>query len=218
MTLRPRFVPRMTVARMSELLAAVDRLTVPVTLKQMRDTDVVTVVLPPLLLQLDEAIRSSMGGSAVGATAASESSLINSAALGKLIQISSQVSDWCRMRHQQVVRGDTAGNLRRWYVSTLAGDFEPAFHVLKLDEWAGAIRTVLDPPRQKDLPDACPAEDCGADRWYRNQSEGGLRPLVVYFRPGEPLDKGSAECRACGHKWGIRELKYALEQKAVNQA
>jgi hypothetical protein len=199
---------------MSDLLDAVDGLTLPQRFKQMQDTEVVTVELPPLLMQLDAAIRSSMGGTAAGASAAFESSLINSAALFKLMQISSQVADWCRIRHLMPTRGDTPGNLRLWYVSTLVGDFEPAFYVLKLDEWAGAIRTLLDPPRQKDLPDPCPAEDCGADRWWKNQTEGGLRPLVVYYRLGEPIEKGSAECRACGRKWGIRELKYALEQKA----
>ncbi|KRC52140.1 hypothetical protein ASE16_03570 [Leifsonia sp. Root227] len=195
---------------MSDLLDAVDRLTVPQRLKQMQDTQLVTVVLPSLLDQLDAAVRSSMGGTSSGGSTAFEGSIVNSAALMKLMQISHQVADWCRIRQCPVVR-DTAKNLRVWYVSTLATDFNPEFATRQLDNWADAIVALLDPPRQKDLPDACP--DCEATKWWKNQHEGGLRPLVVFYRPGESVEAGSAECRACGRKWSVRELAYAIEQK-----
>lgn len=197
---------------------AVEALTKPQTVKIMQGDMVTTAEAPALLVQLDNAIRASLGGSAAGASTAFEGSIVNSAALMKLAQISEQIAYWCRKAHARIVRGDTIGNLTRWHESTFGADLDPIFHVTKLREWAATINSLLDPPSMMDLPDSCPADDCGADRWWKNREEGGLRPLVVYFRRGEPVDNGVAECRACGRKWGVRELAYALEHRGETPA
>lgn len=199
---------------MTDLLAeAVNALTKPQTVKIIQGDVVTNAEAPALLVQLDNAIRASLGGSTSGASTAFEGSIVNSAALMKLSQISDQISYWCRKAKARMVRGDTIGNLTRWHESTFGTELDPTFHVTRLRSWESTIAALLDPPASWDLPDRCPAEDCGADRWWKNQTEGGLRPLVVYFRRGEPVDNGTAECRACGRKWGVRELAYALEHR-----
>jgi hypothetical protein len=75
--------------------------------------------------------------------------------------------------------------------------------------WAGYIRAKLDPERERELPDVCPA--CGAGEWWRDGVRF-LHPLVVRYRLGTEL-VGDARglCRACEKSWGARELAFALE-------
>jgi hypothetical protein len=198
---------------MSDLLDAVDELTLPKRVKVMQDEGVVSVTIPPLLTQLDEAIRSSMGGSAAGASMVSAGSVVNDAALFKLIQIGSQVRDWCRMVGVTPDRSDTALSLRRWFVAFPEG--ESSFHLRLLRGWASAVRGLLDPPRLLEVDGSCPV--CGAGVWWDRAEpsvEGRGFPLVVEYRPGVGLvESARAFCRACEHVWSARELAYTLEQK-----
>jgi hypothetical protein len=206
---------------MGDLLDAVDELTLPKRVKVMQDEGVVSVTIPPLLTQLDEAIRSSMGGSSAGASMVSAGSVVNDAALFKLIQIGAQVRDWCRMVKVVPDRSDTALSLRRWFVAF--PDEVSSFHLRLLRGWASDVRGLLDPQRELELPDACPA--CDATAWWDQNDpsrEGRLHPLVIRYRPdllvvdGQPEARGAdVLCRACTQVWGVRELRYALEQKAV---
>lgn len=173
----------------------------------------VTVSLPPLLQQMDEAIRSSMGGSTSGASLAHEASPLDTDALFKLIKIESQIRDWCRNYHVTVAKSPVE-NLRAWYVATLAKGLDEAaesFYVKTLGGWVGLIRAKLDPWREKDLPDMCPA--CGSRSWWLDGAEY-YRPLVVRYKPDDPdmVKNARASCRACSEVWNARELSYILEQ------
>lgn len=201
---------------MSDLLDAVDELTLPKRVKVMQDDGVVSVSIPPLLTQLDEAIRSSLGVSEGSATLKSATSLTNAAALMKMTQISSQVRDWLRRVGVNDFRAarDTASALRVWYVAALgAGLEDSAYHIKTLQGWAAQIRGLLDPPRTLELPDECPA--CGASRWWDAEDpsrEGRLHPLVVSYQREDPVAGARGMCRACGRVWAARELAFELEQ------
>lgn len=204
------------------LLDAVDELTLVTNTRERQEVledgkvigfQNVTISLPPLLQQMDEAIRSSMGGSTSGASLAHEASPLDTDALYKLIKIETQIRDWCRMYAVTPTKrpGD---DLRAWYVATLTRGLDDAaetFYVKTLGSWAGIIRSKLDPWREKDLPDACPA--CGARTWWSAGSEF-YRPLVIRYKPDEEqmVSRAKAVCRACDEVWNVRELAYAIEQ------
>lgn len=178
----------------------------------------VTVSLPPLLQQMDDAIRSSMGGSTSGASLAHEASPLDTDALFKLIKIESQIRDWCRIYHVHVTKRPV-DDLRAWYVATLAKGLDEAaesFYVKTLGGWAGLIKAKLDPWREKDLPDACPS--CGAKSWWSAGAEY-YRPLVIRYKPDEEqmVSKAKAVCRACDEVWNVRELAYAIEQNETQE-
>lgn len=197
---------------MTDLMDAVDRLTLPQRFKQMQDTEVVTVELPPLLMQLDAAIRSDIGLTVSGASLAHERNLLDADALHKFMQISSQIKDWCRMV-KLVPSRDPVTDLRRWYVKGMLtlDEAGQSFYTRMLTGWANLIRSKLDPERERELPGCCPV--CESGEWWRD----GVRfvhPLVVRYRVGDDLvDKARGFCRACEQVWSARELSYAIEQK-----
>lgn len=174
----------------------------------------ITVTTPPLLEQLDDAIRSNMGASTPGASDPATRSVINIAAMLKLVQISSQIMDWARIAGSEVRKGDAAGTLDAWYVRhEQIPDASDTFYKSTLKAWAGQIKGVLDPPRESDLPDACPV--CGATEWWSTETfERYYRPLVIRYRPtgADMVEKATALCRACEQVWSVRELAYELEQ------
>lgn len=204
-----------------DLLTAVDDLTLVQNTRERQEVleagkvighTTVTVTLPPLLEQLDDAIRSSMGGNTSGASLAHTRSLADDDALSKFMQISSQIRDWCRMF--KVTPGDKpAANLRAWYAATLAKDLDisvEGFYVKTLTGWAGLIKSKLDPWREKDLPDSCPL--CGARTWWQDGAEY-YRPLVIRYHPDDPemVKNARASCRACEAVWPVRALAFELE-------
>jgi len=195
---------------MSDLLEAVDELTLPKRVKVMQDDGVVSVSIPPLLTQLDDMIRSDIGLTASGASLAHERNILDADALYKFIQISSQIRDWCRMAKLRPDK-EPAVALRRWYVAASGGLDEAGetFHARMLGAWAAYIRVKLDPARERELPDACPV--CGASEWWRDGVRF-LHPLVVKYRLGSALvDDARGMCRACEKSWAVRELAFALE-------
>jgi len=213
-----------------DLLDAVDRLTKPdrrsirqdlLTEGKVTGTQRVTVELPPLLERLDEAIRSSLGGTAGGASLAHERAILDTDALFMFIKIASIIRDWtiaARLRPT----GDAGKDLRAWYTATLAhplSDEVEAFHSRMLHGWAGQILGKLDPWREKDLPDACPV--CGATEWW-NKADGlpYTRPLIVRYKPdgADMIQQARALCRACEEVWSVRALAYDLEQAAGRHA
>ncbi|MFF1633960.1 hypothetical protein [Leifsonia sp. NPDC058248] len=180
-------------------------------------TQKVTVILPPLLKQLDDAIRSSMGGSTRGAALASESAVLNVSALYEAMKIESQVRDWCRLRGITPTK-DTAKDLAAWHAATyLDGltDEQETSSTRTLRKWATSIRGMLDPWREKDLPDPCPA--CGATDWWDMSTRSRyLRPLIIKYRPdgADMVERSYGLCRACEEVWNVRELAYDIEQAA----
>lgn len=211
---------------MTDLLDVIDELTLVQNSRERQEVlkdgkvagfQTVTVTQPPLLEQLDEAIRSSMGGSTAGASLPHEASPLDTDALFKFIKIESQIRDWCRNFRVPVAK-EPVDNLRAWHAATLAKGLEPAvetFYVKALRGWVGLIRSKLDPWREKDLPDACPI--CGATSWWLDGSEY-YRPLIIRYKPDEDqmVSKARASCRACETVWNVRELAYAIEQAEEN--
>lgn len=195
-------------------------------------TQKVTVTTPPLLELLDDAIRSSMGGSTKGAALASESAVLNVRALYEAIQIATEVADWCRLVKVIPTR-QSAKDLSAWYASTRVRDFTEAqadFYTVMLRKWAGTIWGMMDPWREQDIPDPCPT--CGATEWWdpsedkpgeprrrlppiEGMKRGRARPLLIRYKRGQNIDQsGYALCRACEAVFGVRELRFELERRA----
>lgn len=209
------------------LLEAVLTLTKPVRRKVIQPdakspsgTKVVTIELPSLLEQLDGAIRGTMGGG--GGSLPSERNLLDSDALFRMIKISSMIEDWARASGAVVVKRDAGKTLTNWYIrytQKLSSMESERFYIGKLNSWAHQIEAKLDPPRIKDLPDACPV--CGAKTWWLASTKAEYpRPLVIEYKPTGPnmLQEARALCRSCEKVWGVRELAYELEQAEARRA
>lgn len=206
----------MTDDRTDPLLEAVEDLTNQQVSKIIQEGNLVEIRLPPLLAQLDSAIHSSMGGNSAGASLAFEGAPLNTAALFQAMKISSQVRDWCHAAKVVPVK-NTAADLSAWFnvFSRSNPELEvERYRVKVLHGWASSIRGMLNPPREKDLPDDCPA--CGADGWYdARDGHKYPRPLIIRYRPQEDnlVDEAKGMCRACEQMWGVRELAYAIEER-----
>jgi hypothetical protein len=204
---------------MSDLLSAIDALTLPIKSKVVQQNDAgITctspVELPPLLVQLDNAIRSSMGRSTSGASLAFERAPLDTGALFEAMKITEQIEQWCRIVKVKATR-QPATDLRAWYVARLPMADDPAgdtFHARQLEKWARTIESLLDRPREKDLPSPCPT--CGAKTWWRDGAEY-YRPLLVKYRTEDPVGSATAICRSCEAVWNARELAFILEQQEV---
>lgn len=203
---------------MTDLLEAVEALTKPRTSRVIQSNEAgitctTTVEVPPLLDQLEASIRSSMGGSTSGSSLAFEGAPLNTGALFEAMKITAQIDSWCHM--VGVIALHKPGHdLRTWYAVTLLKPFDTeteAFYIKQMGGWARAITNLLDPPREKELPDDCP--NCGAGEWWRDGAKY-MRPLVVRYRPDEPVGNATAMCRACADVWNARELAYAIEEAA----
>jgi hypothetical protein len=213
----------MTDDRDNPLLDAVDNLTKPIRSKVIQDgpagtgvagQTTATVELPPLLDQMLEAIRSSMGGTTSGASLAHESSPLDTDALFKMMKIASEIRSWCTMA-KITPTGDPGENLRAWYVAKLATPMDvehDRFHVKQMTGWAEQIKAKLDPWRERELPDACPL--CGATEWW-NKADGlrYTRPLIIRYKPDGPdmVQDAKGFCRACAQVWPVRALAYDIE-------
>lgn len=196
-----------------------DRLAKPV--EQQHDTGqsrTVTATEPPLLQQLDDAVASSIGGSASGATLPSERSILRADALYQAVLIRKHIREWCEVAAVPIPRNATSSEaLRAWYAGMFSMDATNSpWHLDQMTGWARSIRAMLNPPHEMDLPFACPI--CEANTWW-DKATGDLigRPLVIRYRDGEPVDNSRALCRACEQVWSVRELAWQLEHPDTPQ-
>jgi len=200
------------------LLDAVDALTLDVRSKVLQEVDgrmvTATVTLPPLLNQLEEAIRGTIGKGGSGALA-HQRNMLDADALFRFTKISSTIKDWARMAGATITHDDPAKTLRGWYtayqVTKVTVDAE-RFYGRQMEGWAKQIADKLNPPRIWDLPNPCPV--CGASTWWsKSTHEEYARPLIVeYHETGANLiQDAKAMCRACEQVWSVRELAYAIE-------
>jgi hypothetical protein len=206
------------------LLDAVDALTLTIRRKVIQDgppgsglagQNTVTIELPSLLDQLDDAIRGTIGIGGSGSLA-SERNMLDADALYRLVLITTLINDWARAAKAEVTKADAGKTLRAWYVKYTQTQHEPAvdrFHIRKLVGWAEQITQKLDPANVWDLPDPCPV--CGNGTWWNPADKTEyLRPLVIEYRPNGPdtIQKARGLCRACAQVWSVRELAYEIEQ------
>lgn len=202
----------MTDDRDDALLIAVEALTKPIRSKVMQEAVLRTVELPPLLIQLRDAIAGSVGIGGSGSLA-NERNMLDGDALYRFSIISSTVGDWARMAGVAAIKNDPVATLQAWHLAYTAnpvGLDSERFYIREMRSWAGQIKAKLDPPRTQDLPDACPT--CGASTWWREAQEYP-RPLVIEYREGpEMIDEAKGMCRACESVWTARELAFTLEE------
>jgi len=210
--------------RTNALLDAVDALTKPIRSKVIQDGPIgsglagqktVTIEQAPLLTQLEDAIRATIGKGGSGSLA-NERNMLNVEALHKATIIRSQIREWAQAVNIEARPPDKTGDiLRRWYAAyTLRPTTLDAerFYVRQMETWSGQIEAMFDPPRIHDLPNPCPV--CGASEWV-NDTDGLRynRPLIIQFKPDGPdlIQQATGMCRACLKVWSVRELAYAIE-------
>jgi hypothetical protein len=210
---------------MTDLLEAVWALTRPTHRKVIVDnpagplpTKVVTVTDEALLEQIDNAIRSNMGGSTPGGSDPRTRSILNIGAFNVVQAIADKVHMWARMAGSVIDKESLPKTLEAWHAKFIAHpwDINDAVHTKIMRGWAAQIQATLAPPREKDLPDPCPA--CGASEWWRD-GERFFRPLIIRYKPDDPamVDRAVGMCRACAETWGVRELQFELEKAQINQ-
>lgn len=188
----------------TDLDAAVTALTQPTeTLVQVGDKWV-KVKHEPLLTQLEEAVRSSFGGSSQGGGSTS-GSVLNSAAFYLASQILSQIGDWCRMVGVRPAR-DAVSDLTAW---SIAFHGDGTWYVSKLETWAKDIAELLDPPRRS--PINAPCAVCDATSHTDAEGVVSLPVLVEYDSALASYDRAAAEatmrarCRVCDAEWCGRD-------------
>jgi hypothetical protein len=203
------------------LLLAFESLTKPVRSKVIQSsgdaTKTVTVTLPPLLTQLEDAITGTVGIGGSGSLP-SERNLLDADALQRFMTITATVRDWARMVKATITPGDTGFTLRAWYVgyrATPRGEASERFYTNQMTGWAEQIRVKLNPVRVREVPGECPT--CGATSWWSKATrEEYPFPLVTEYDPeaGATLvESARSSCRACGEVWKVRELAYLLEER-----
>lgn len=208
------------------VLEAVEALTKPVVNKVMQDgpigsglagSKLIHIELPPLLTQLDDAIRGTIGIGGSGSLA-SQRNMLDSDALYRFMTISTTIKDWCRIWKIQPTK-DAAPNLARWFAGYHGSETQDKFYVSQMSSWRGQIAAKLDPPKVWLQPGACPV--CGAETWWSKSTHEEYKfPLVVEYRETGPnlVQEAKAMCRACEQVWSVRELAYLLEQAELAAA
>lgn len=191
------------------LLEAVNALTAPTIAKvaQVGDDGTWirnhTVVHPPLLRQLADAVKPASAISGPGTPSLpSERSPIDLRMLYEYAKISTQVRAWCRMAKVEVTRPphvDVAADLDGWYAS-VAVAFETVgagFYLLTLRKWADLIRDLLAPGESFEADYPCPI--CGQSEWGDYLHGGSTRAILVTYRKDDNghVSGERAVCRAC---------------------
>ena len=194
----------------TELAEAVEALTKPTKTNVRQGTKVTVVKHDPLLVQLQNAITSTITGKA-GGGGQSTGNVLNSTALYQASLISAVIGDWCHMADVRIVRGDMVASLTQWHLA-IAGDESP-FHIRKMEEWASTIRGLLNPLVPVPLKDPCAV--CKASTYVDADGEEQPRPVVVAYDPHDPFGTAQASCLACGVEWetvdAIKELIEEME-------
>lgn len=223
---------------MSDLLTAVDALTLPSVVKvKQSDGDrewTTDCRQDALLIQLRDAVAGGIGSHA-GSSLARERIPVNADALELFQSIAADVSKW-----YLTVPGRRGGlvltdRLRGWYVhhanEVRAGkvsQFTDLEVTRKVEGWVSKIRGTFDPPIRLELtevidgrmvPVACPAADCGERFAFDRRTGDQVIALVVEYRElgVETLDQAVASCRACGGEWrgraALRGLRWLLDER-----
>lgn len=221
---------------MSDLLTAVDALTLPSVVKVKQsdgDREWTTECRQvPLLVQLEAAVAGGIGSHA-GSSPARERMPIDAGALELLSQIDAVVSVWYWSVPNVRLKVDLSTRLRVWYVhhanlvrAGKIGAAEDAKTTRMVEGWVSKIRGTFDPPIRLELtemvdgrmvPVACPSPDCGERIAYDPRTGDRIIALVVEYRElgSETLDQAVASCRACGGEWrgraALRGLRWLLD-------
>lgn len=198
----------------NDLLDAIDKLTKPNRTKVIQDTKTITIELPPLLTQLEDAIAGTVGIGGSGSLP-NERNVLDSDALQKFLTIRSDIIHWAKEVQAEFYPADPGRTLRSWYVKWTQRSHTlemEQMHLRKCVGWSSAITEKLDPPRVRELPDRCP--ECRADVWFNPiDKHQYLHPLIVEYKPTGPdmIQQAVGRCRACDSRWGVRQLAFEIE-------
>lgn len=203
-----------------ELLDLVDDLTLPRNVEVKTDDGSTWATEDALLVQLQDAIRSTLNSGSGSGGSPWTRNVLDSGALMQASIITSTIGDWCRMAGAPVVR-DAVVDLRAWYVARLTAtpsqrESDP-FYIRQMRTWAGQIRTMTNPPKTVQITAPCPA--CGQADWTNDQGERIPQPLILTYRPnnGSIWADAKALCRACDMvwegEWRLRELRHDVDAK-----
>lgn len=201
---------------MTELLDAVDDLTLPRPVKVETDTGHTWATEDPLLTQLQEAVSSSLNSGSGSGGAAWTRNVLDSDALHQAAIITSTIGDWCRMTGATVTR-DPITDLRAWYVAFQTRDQPDGFYLTRLRSWANQIRAMANPPKTVEITSPCPV--CGEGSYVNDLGERITNPLTLTYRPDDTnmWRNSKVLCRACQAVWtggdAMEELADELNEK-----
>lgn len=201
---------------MTELLEAVDELTLPRNVKIPTDDGHTWATEDPLLDQLVEAIASGLGSPSGGTTAPWARNLLDGDALYTAALITSQIGDWCRMVGVVATRNAQV-DLRAWYdaFAKTEGAALDTFYTNMLTKWAKQIKAMLNPPKTLEMTCACP--ECQETYWINIEGNPVPHPIALnYWANGVTIwADAKATCRACGKEWEgeweLRALRHDID-------
>lgn len=198
---------------MNEQQEAVDALTQPVIETHIEDGRVIVSELPPLLVQLELAIRSSMGGTVSGASLASERNILDNDALYEFVHIAERIRSWCHLAGFRPVR-DPMRDLLAW--NDAVPDANEAY-VFEMRGWERRITNRVTPSKSIEVEEPCPT--CGALTWWDGEGAERPRPVVVSYLRDDPLGTVTAVCRqeTClatwQGEWAVRLLRAQVDNE-----
>ena len=184
----------------NDLLSVVDELTLSKPVKVLTDDGHTWATEDPLLVQLQEAVSSSLSSGSGSGGAPWTRNVLDSDALHQAAIITSTIGDWCRIAGATVTR-DPVQDLRAWYAKRLSTRDPEAFYMGVLQAWVSTIRTLVNPPKTIPIKGACPV--CKADTYVNDGGETIRHPLAWSYRPDTDNMRQTARamCRACPAVW-----------------
>lgn len=202
---------------MTELLEAVDDLTLPKPVKVPTDDGHTWATEDALLVQLRDAVSSTLNSGSGSGGSAWTRNVLDSAALYQAGIITSTIGDWCKMAGAKVTR-DPIADLRAWYVAhTGRAEHSDEFYTVQLRRWASEIRAMTSPPKVVEITASCPV--CGQGEYTNDMGELIRNPLALTYRPdGDNLWRAAKViCRACTAVWAggdaMEELRDEINDK-----
>lgn len=201
---------------MPELLDAVDDLTLPRNVKVPTDDGHTWATEDALLVQLREAVSSSLNSGSGAGGSPSTRNVLDSDALHKAGIITAAIGDWCYQVGVKATR-DAVHDLRAWHAAFLAYDQPDEFYIRQMQTWANQIRAMVNPPKLVEITAPCPV--CGQGEYVNDMGERVNNPLVLTYRPdGRSIwADAKALCRACSEvwegEWRLRELRHDVDDK-----
>lgn len=201
---------------MTELNDVVDDLTLPRNVRIETDDGHTWATEDALLVQLQEAVSSSIRSGSGAGGAPWTRNVLDSDALHRAGIITSTIGDWCRMAGVRATR-DPVKDLRAWHAVFLSRGESETFYVEQLRKWAGEIRAMVNPPKTIEITSPCPV--CGQGEYVNDMGENVPHPLALTYRPDSSNLNHSARvmCRSCDAVWtggeAMAELRDELDDK-----
>jgi len=195
----------------NDLLSVVDELTLSKPVKVPTDDGHTWATEDPLLVQLQDAVSSSLSSGSGSGGAPWTRNVLDSDALHQAAIITATIGDWCRIAGATVTR-DPVQDLRAWYAKRLSTRDPEAFYMGVLQTWVSTIRALVNPPKTRQILGACPV--CKEVTYKNGEGETVRNPLVMTYRLDvkDVLKNARTTCRACETVWQGDE---AMEELAT---